>query len=102
MTTSGVASGRKRSKFVAERNLNSYLVIAIASIVPRIVDTTVAVTAIRTEFPKASHTAALLQTPVQLSKVKPCQPGVFLNGSLNEKTKVYPIGNSRKMKARNT
>jgi hypothetical protein len=59
----------------------------------------VAVTAIRIELPNASHTASLLQTPVQLSKVKPCQPGVFLNGSLNEKTKVYPIGNMRKIKA---
>jgi hypothetical protein len=56
--------------------------------VPKIVETMVAVTAIRIEFPKASHTASLLQTPVQLSKVKPCQPGVFLNGSLKENTKV--------------
>jgi hypothetical protein len=56
--------------------------------VPKIVDTMVAVTAIKIEFPKASQTAALLQTPVQLSKVNPCQPGVFLKGSLKENTNV--------------
>jgi hypothetical protein len=88
MTTSGVARGKNSSKLVADLNLNSYLVTAIASMVPRIVETIVAVTAMRTELPKASQTASLLQTPVQLSKVKPCQPGVFLKGSLNEKTKV--------------
>jgi hypothetical protein len=64
------------------------------------VETIVAVTAIRIELPKASQTASLLQTPVQLSKVKPCQPGVFLNGSLKEKTKVYPIGNIKKINAK--
>jgi hypothetical protein len=38
---------------VADRNLNSYLVTAIANMVPRIVETIVAVTAIKIEFPKA-------------------------------------------------
>jgi hypothetical protein len=63
-------------------------VTAIANMVPRIVETIVAIVAIRIEFPKAKQTSMLLQTPVQLSKVKPCQPVVFLNGSLKEKTNV--------------
>jgi hypothetical protein len=56
--------------------------------VPKIVETIVAVKATKIELPKDSHNASLLQTPVQLSKVNPCQPGVFLKGSLKEKTKV--------------
>jgi hypothetical protein len=53
MTTSGVARGKNSSKLVADLNLNSYLETAIASIVPRIVEMIVAITAIRTEFPNA-------------------------------------------------
>jgi hypothetical protein len=102
ITTSGVASGKNKSKFVAERSLNSYRVTAIASIVPNTVDTIVAVNATIMELPNDSHTAALLHTPVQLSKVNPCQPEVFLKGSLNEKTNVYPIGNNKKRKAKKT
>jgi hypothetical protein len=48
----------------------------------------VATAAINRELPKASQTSSLLQTPIQLSKVKPLQIVFDLKESLKEKTKV--------------
>jgi DNA modification methylase len=74
MTTSGVASGRKSSKFVAERNLNSYLVMAIANIVPNIVDTAVSNQNIK-NFSKKEHPAPFPKDIVILPILQTSQVG---------------------------
>jgi hypothetical protein len=88
MTTSGVARGKNRSRLIPERILNWYLPSAIAIMVPKIVETIVATVAINIEFPKATQTSGMLQTPIQFFRVKPRQMVFDLKVSLNEKTKV--------------
>ena len=85
-TTSGVAIGRKISRLVPVRPRKRCRVRANATIVPRIVATTVARTPILRLFPSALQTSGAPQGLVQFAVVNPRQVRLSLPPWLNENT----------------
>lgn len=84
MTISGVAIGRKMSKFVELRPRNLYLPSAKAIIVPRIVARRVDRKPILSELPSATQISGAPHGFFQLSSVKPCQLIFRFPASLKE------------------